>query len=140
MRRSVVSEVARDLKIWVTTSLCMAALVSVLLFEVPKRAVLSWTHMTTQGLVTNVDKAHHSATSVQFTINGTTYSQVFPPAGLRVGALVMVRYYPSYPTVAILDEPGRALRDGLTFSAYGGVLFGTLLTLAFRFNVQKRKK
>ncbi len=109
----------------------MISIVSVLLFEMPKCVLLSWTHLTTPGLVTNVDAAHHGATTVRFTVKDTTYAPKFPPAGMGIGTHVLVRYYPSDPAIAMLDDPRQASVDGLAHSSFGGVMFGTFLTLTF---------
>jgi len=124
-------DLTRYFQIWIVTSLCMTAIVSVLLFEVPKCALLTWTHLTTPGLVTNVDAAHHGATTVRFAVQGTTYTPSFPPAGVGIGTRVLVRYYPSHPAIAILEDPQPALMDGLAHSAFGGIIFGTFIKLVF---------
>lgn len=124
-------DLRRYVEIWIVTSLCTAAIVSVLLFEVPKCAFLTWAHPTTPGVVTNVDRAHHGDTTVRFDVKGTTYTSSFLPAGLGFGAAVLVRYCPSHSSIAILEDPRQALTDGLTHSAFGGCMFGTFLTLVF---------
>jgi plasmid stabilization system protein ParE len=85
----------------------------------PLRFILVHNHLTAYApdekplwvvaarLVTNVGTAQHGATASE-----------------------VVRYYPGHPALAILEDPhNRALIDGLAHSTFGGIMFGTLVTL-----------
>ena len=125
MNSRLAPRLAHYFLVWPLVSLCMAIFVAVFMFDVPKAALLMRSHITTAGLVTNIDTANHGVITVRFAVGEATYTQIFAPQGLPVGAAVLVRCDPQHPRVALLEDPHQAFIDGLNSSAAVGLYIGT---------------
>ena len=82
-------------------------------------------HITTDGLVTNIDTANHGVMTVRFAVGEATYMQIFAGEGLPVGATVLVHCDPLSPSVALLEDPHQAFINALSYSGAGGLSMGT---------------
>ena len=128
MSRVLPSNLMRYFRIWMALWPCIAAILSILMFGVPKAVLLSWKHATTPGVVSGVDYSNHGVPTVQFAVAAKGYTQEFLPIGAGAGTPVLVRYFPGHPALSMLDEPRRALVDGVIFSSIGASFFSTFLT------------
>lgn len=90
-------------------------------------------HSKTTGIIVCVDSTNHNRARFTYQVQGAEFEGFEIMSHRKSGERVSVYYLPSEPSVAVLVQPGPALREAVAGAiALGGIALGAAVWVANR--------
>jgi hypothetical protein len=116
------------IKLWTVGFFC-TGLVCAILFQVPEILALRSNSSTATGVVVRYESSSHGTAVVRFVVSGRTYEKTFGGTPREAGRSIEIYYLPSYPKIALTENPGPALRPALVYTTIGATFLSTAMVL-----------